>query len=349
MTIAELRRADNQGMYDIVRDFPAQWREGRRLALEADLGGLDLGDVRQVLVAGMGGSAIGGELLRVLAAPVAPLPVTVARGYRLPAWVGPQTLVIASSYSGNTEETLAMLGEAEARGAAIVGVATGGTLAERLGAAGHPLLTLPGGLMPRAALGYSLTALLTLAERLGLLHLGAASWDEAEALLATMSESLAVASDNRALTLARQLEGRLPFVYRSDGLAEAAGLRWINQLQENAKVLAFGNVFPELNHNEITGWEVPAPWHARCAIVVLRDRDDPPRTQRRIAVTRMLLEPRAGAWIEVESRGTSALARVLSLVYLGDWVSLYLAALRGVDPTPIVLIDRLKNALAAGD
>lgn len=348
MTLDDVRRVDSAGMYDAIKAFPEHWRTGRQIAAQADLRQVRRGGHRQVIVAGMGGSAIGGEFLRALALDEARAPVFVSRSYTLPAWVGPETVVIASSYSGNTEETLAAMEAALARKASVVCVTTGGAMLERAQAEGAPFVQVPGGLQPRAALGYSLTALLTVAERMDLLTLAAESWDETQALLEQQAALLAdpEAPDNRALTLAALLKDRLPFIYSSEGLLEGVNLRWRNQLQENSKTLAAGNFFPELNHNEITGWERRTAWHAHVGIVALRDRGDHPRVQRRMDVTRNLLAGGAAFWEDVPGLGTSKLARVMTLVQLGDWVSLYLSVLREVDPTPIALIRQLKTALS---
>ncbi len=347
MTLDDIRRVDTSGMYDAVRDFPAQWRAGRALAQEADLHNVPRSGYRQVVVAGMGGSAIGGDLLRTLALGEASVPVFVSRSYRLPAWVGPETVVIASSYSGNTEETLAAMDEALRRKASVVCITTGGAVQARAEAEGLPLVSLVAGLQPRAALGYSLTALLTVGERMGLLKEDNAAWAETQALLEEQGASLADPqdSDNPAMALARSLQGKLPVVYSSEGLLEAVNLRWRNQLHENSKTLSLGNVFPELNHNEIMGWAQGLDRLSALGVVVLRDAGDHARVQRRISVTTDLLASKAGFWTEVHSQGTSTLARILSLIALGDWVSFYHAILGQVDPTPIALISQLKHAL----
>ena len=347
MTLDDIRRVDSAGMYDAVRTFPDQWRQGRQIALRADGQGLRSEGYRQVVVIGMGGSAIGGEFLRALALDEASVPVVVSRSYGLPAWVGPETVVIASSYSGNTEETLAAFAAARARKASVVCMTSGGALLEQAQAEGLPFVQMPGGLQPRAALGYSLTALLTLAERMNLLAFDAESWGETQALLDQQAAALAdpETPGNRALELAERLNGRLPFIYSSEGLLEGVNLRWRNQIQENSKTFAAGNVFPEMNHNEIMGWEHRAAWHEHLGVVVLRDRGDHARVQRRMDVTRDLLADRAGFWAEVHSLGNSKLARVMSLVALGDWMSLYLSILHQIDPTPIPLIGLLKQAL----
>ncbi len=348
MALDDIRSVDASSMYDAVRAFPEQWRSGRARALEADLSGVRRDGYRQVVVAGMGGSAIGGDLLRTLALDEGAVPVIVSRSYRLPAWVGPETLVIASSYSGNTEETLAALDEALRRQASVVCLTTGGKMKARAEAEGWPLVPMTGGMPPRAALGYSLTALLTVAEHIGLLKPDVVAWAETQALLEEQTVALAdpEAPQNQAMHLAAALNGRLLVVYSSEGLVEAVNLRWRNQMHENSKTLSLGNVFPEMNHNEIMGWARRTDLHRGVGVIVLRDRDDHPRVQRRMDITRDLLAEHAGFWMEVHSRGASKLARIMSLIYLGDWVSLYLAVLHQVDPTPISLISQLKEALA---
>ena len=289
MTLDAIHRLDESGMFEALRGFPVQWQTGRARALEADLGGLDGAVPDAVLVAGMGGSAIGGDLLRALARAAAPVPVVVQRSYRLPAWVGAETAVVVSSYSGNTEETLSVMEAAEARGARLVVLTAGGVLRARAEALGLPHVVLPGGMMPRAALGYSLTALLTVAERMGVLRLPDAAWHETQAMLDALAAELADVGGNEALRLADALAGLLPFVYTPEGLLEPVGHRWRTQINENAKTLAAGNVFPELTHNEIMGWQHPGLLTERVGVVVLRDTDEGARVARRIDVTRGLV------------------------------------------------------------
>ncbi len=340
----ETGRHDPGGMFEAIAGLPRQLKEGRERAASVDPGA-PIGDSRSVIVAGMGGSAIAGDLLAALAQPMSPVPILVSRSYVLPLFVDESTTVIASSYSGNTEETLAALEEAEDRGARIICIASGGVVAERARSAGWPLYELQGGMQPRAAIGYSFATLLTLAEQLGLLSIGAEAWEEALNLLTEQGEQFASEEENPTLDLAHQLRDRLPFVYAGTGFMAPVSTRWCCQLQENAKVLAHGNILPEMNHNEIVGWEEPAEIHSRVAVVALRDAMDHPRVVRRFDLTRAIVSEKAALWIDVESRGASDLARMLSLVQYGDWVSLYLALIRRVDPTPVRLIDRLKRGL----
>ncbi|MDX1420010.1 MAG: bifunctional phosphoglucose/phosphomannose isomerase [Rubricoccaceae bacterium] len=336
---------DPQDMHAAIAAFPDHLREGWRRGGAADAFDLSPDRYDGVLVCGMGGSAIGGDLLRTLGEAEAPVPIQVVRGYRLPAWVGDRTLVVASSYSGGTEETLSAFADARQRGAARLVVASGGALMEQADAEGLPRIAIPGGLQPRAALGYSLGVLLRLGRSLGLVELPDATVDAAADEASLRARRYAEGGDAR--DLAGALHGTLPVVYSGNGLLEAVNLRWRNQLHENAKTLAYGNLFPELNHNEIVGFEAtPSEVMQRVAVVALRDREDHPQVQRRFDVTREIVEPRVAGWHEVEAVGQSRLGRVLSLLQLGDWVSYWLAMAQEVDPTPVESIQRLKATLA---
>lgn len=337
---------DPDHMFDAVRAFPEHFREGWTRAAEfqarhrAD-------ELTEVVFVGMGGSAIGGDLVRTYCRDVARVPVSVVRDYSLPASVGEGALVIASSYSGGTEETLAAFREASLRGAAAYIVTSGGALLDHAERDDLPHVVIPGGLQPRAALGYSLGALLRMATKIGLCDVSESEYSEALALVEAGAEALADTASNEALDLARALHGTMPIVYTGPGLMQAVGVRWANQIQENAKQLAFGNVFAELNHNEIMGWEgTPEARRRQLHVVVLRDAGDHAQIRKRIDVTRGLLADEAAGWSEVEARGEGKLARVLSMIQLGDFVSYYLALLVGVDPTPVDTIQQLKRTLA---
>jgi glucose/mannose-6-phosphate isomerase len=274
----------------------------------------------------------------------------VVRDYRWPAAVRPGALAVLSSYSGATEETLALLDQAEARGVDMVGLTTGGPLGARLSARNAPWRGLPAGLPPRAALGYSVVSLSRLLEALGDPGEGDEAWREAEGVLDAGNAALAPAAPeagNPAKALARAVVGRALLVHGAFGVTAVVARRWKGQVNENAKTPAFEAALPEMNHNEIVGWQALPDLHARCAAVFLADPGDAPRVARRREVTAEILAEEGLATHVVEARGTSPLARALSLVQFGDWVSFYLAVLAGVDPTPIAKIDRLKRALAA--
>ncbi len=344
----DISRIDKSGMYDLVKGFAGQMKEGKRIAEGADLS-LNLDGIRHVVVVGMGGSAIAGDLLRCFALSEASIPISVVRNYTLPAFVDQHSLVIVSSFSGNTEETISAFGEAVNRKASLVCITSGGMVEQRAAELHLPLVKIPGGISPRAALGYSLSVLLVLADQLKLIALETDAWKEAVHLLEEKTRIYSdPAGEHLALEIAESLVDRLPFIYSASGMLETVSLRWRGQIQENSKKLAAGNVYPELNHNEIMGWELAngRSMHRNLGVVVLRDRQDHVRIQHRMEVTRNLLSDKAGYWVEVDSEGEHPLARMLSLIILGDWVSLYLSYRRDVDPTPIGLIDRLKKELA---
>ena len=350
MTHHTLKKIDVEGMYEAIRSFSEHLQEGRRRALAADAHGWPGTGVTQLVVAGMGGSAIGGDVLSALSIDHANIPIFVSRSYTLPEWVGPDTAVVASSYSGNTEETLSAFDEACDRNARVLVTSTGGELVSKAQARKIPWIELPSGIQPRAALPHSLSALLTVTESLGLTSESTSHWDEAIVLTAKQSMEMSnyEDSDNPAMKIAKILYGHFPVIYSSEQLAPA-NTRWRNQIHENSKSLAVGNLLPEMNHNEVMGW---ARFHTELknlSVIALRDREDHPRTQRRLEVTRSLLAPYAHRWLEVHSQGESRLTRLLSLMYISDWVSFYLAILNETDPSPVGLISRLKAALVEND
>ena len=301
-------------------------------------------------VGGMGGSAIASDLVFALAADRLSFPTLVCRDYAWPAAVRPGALAVLSSYSGNTEETLALYDEAKARGVDRLAITTGGALARRCEADGVPWRAVPGGLPPRAALGYSVVSLSLVLAALGEAVVSEADWQEAHDIASRLGRDCAPGvseADNPAKRLARAVVGRAVCIYGGAGLAAPIARRWKGQLHENAKTLAFDAVVPEMNHNEVVGWQALSDLHPRFAVILLRDRGESDALARRMAVTRAILEDEGVGVHEASTLGASALARMVSLLVLGDWVSLYLAVLAGVDPTPIVKIDRLKSALAS--
>ncbi len=348
---ADVAARDAGGMAALIAAWPAQIA-GQRAALAASPWPAQPAP-RLLAVGGMGGSAIAADLVFALAADRLPFPTLVCRDYAWPAAVRPGALAVLSSYSGNTEETLALYDEARARGVARLAITTGGELARRCKADGVPWRVVPAGLPPRAALGYSVVSLSLVLESLGAPGWGDAAWAEAHRVAIELGTRCAPdrpEAENAAKQLARAVVGRAVCIYGGAGLAAPIARRWKGQLHENAKTLAFDAVLPEMNHNEIVGWEALADLHPRFAVILLRDRAESGALARRMAVTRAILEDEGVGVHEAWSVGTSPLARMISLLVLGDWMSLYLAVLAGVDPTPIVKIDRLKAALAsAGD
>jgi glucose/mannose-6-phosphate isomerase len=303
---------------------------------------------RAILLAGMGGSAIAGDLLVDYAGDEMPAPFLVVRDYSLPGWAGPDCLFIASSYSGNTEETLSAYEDAARRGIPRVALCSGGRLQELALRDGTPCAGFPGGYQPRAAIGWSFFTLLGITIRLGLLG---PRDREVAAAIGRIRESAermgpeAPEVSNPAKQLARWLHGGFPVLYGAGRRLGAVALRWRTQLNENSKVFAHHHALPEQNHNEIVGWELPHAWLAQARIVGLSDRGDLSRVRARLEITGRILSEGGAAFQMVESVGDSLLERLFSLLVLGDWVSLYLGLLNGVDPTPVENINRLKSEL----
>ncbi len=340
---------DPGDMLKTIRELPVQVERAWQIAMEAPLPD-DVAAVERIVVVGMGGSAIGADLLAGLMARKGTTPFEVVRGYALPAHIrGPKTLVIASSYSGNTEETLTAFAEAARRGTRLMAVTTGGKLAAQAREAGFPLWTFDYRSTPRAALGYSFTLLVGLAKRLGVLPIREGSVEEAVSHLRTMQAHLlpevpAAANDAKAWAL--WLQDTLPAVFGS-GFLGAAARRWKGQFNENAKQWAMWDELPELNHNLVVGLGLPqtvVPDHLR--VIFLRSNIDHPRVQLRWQITAELLQQNGIEVREAYGLGESAFAQLLTVIHFGDFVSYYLAALNGADPSPVENITYLKRRLA---
>ncbi len=343
---AAIAAVDQAGLLDDILGLPdqlrdAMWRvESARLQPRESSGGL--------IVAGMGGSAIGGALARATLGDRASRPIAFARGYALPAWTDTETTVLCASYSGNTEETLAVYEAAGALGAQRIAATTGGKLAAAARAEGVPVIGLPGGFQPRAAVAYLFVIALEVAwlcgagERLHAeIDVAAAS---AERLISEWGPD--GVEDSLAKELAHGLHGTIPQIAGA-GLTVPIAYRWKTQINENAKAPCFAGELPELDHNEIEGWQGAGELGAFSA-VFLDDADLHPRLRQRIELTRGLIAGHAAATYRIESIGETRTERLVSLLLLGDLVSLYLAVLRGVDPSPVALLERLKGELARG-
>ncbi len=335
-------------MRGLIESFPAQFSVAAEAALALMLAAPK--SPGNLIVAGLGGSAIGGDIVRSILGDSLRLPLVVCRDYALPAFTGPTSIVFACSYSGNTEETLSAYGQAVSARAFLVCITSGGRLAELAKRDGWPVISIPGGMPPRAALGYSALALLGAVRALGQAGDLRRPLEETTALLSKLAlryRGDVPCGDNPAKSLALSLHGKIVAVYGGSGLLDSVAARWRGQLEENAKNLALHHVLPEMNHNEILGWQNPADALHRTAAVFLRDRGDHPQINRRFDLTKQIVAKACGAVHEAWSEGESRLARVFSVIYLGDFLSLYLAYLNGVDPTRIDAIDYLKTELSS--
>jgi glucose/mannose-6-phosphate isomerase len=343
---AGIAAGDPRGMLELIAETGAQLRDGYRRGRAAP--GLPSAEgLRSVAVCGMGGSGIAGDVVRGLFGEVLGVPLVSVKGYLLPAHCDSDTLMVASSFSGNTEETVAAYSEAVRRGCRVLVVASGGELAVLAEADQVPLVTLPSDIpVPRGALGVMAGVLIGLFEAVELLppagHRIAATAGEIDRLAGELGPGRPE-QGNRAKQLARWLEGRIPVVWGSEGLAEAAALRWKTQINENAKLPAFASTLSELDHNEVEGWSTGSG--APFGLVVLRHGAEHPRTEARVRATLESIETAALPWIEARIDAAEPWTSAFGLNLLGDFVSTYLAILRGVDPMPIPTLMGLKERL----
>jgi glucose/mannose-6-phosphate isomerase len=335
-SIDRIREADPSNQLDDVLALPDHLRDA---LWRVESAGLEPADASGLIVCGMGGSAIGGVLARAALGDSLGLPMLIFRDYELPPWTAPDRAILCSSYSGNTEETLACFAAAEAIGAIRYVATTGGALAEAARASSVPVVGFPGGLQPRHAVGYGFTVASEIAALIGAAPAIRTEIDTAAAFLDDRREALV----ERAAKIAERIAGSVPTIYGCD-LTVPVAYRWKTQINENAKQHAFDHQLPELDHNELVGWaengDLP-----QFSAVVLMDRDQHPRQRQRAELTAQLIEPSARAVVVVETEGETRVARLLWSVMLGDLVSLHLAAHNGVDPAPVEVIDRLKDEL----
>ena len=345
LTEQEIKQVDTEKMWDLLCTFPMHWTE-----ITGDTKDLHLKNlpdrIDNVCMSGMGGSAIGANLLKGYGFFECNIPVVVNRHYHLPEWVGEHTLVIASSYSGNTEEVIFSAEQALEQGCRPVCITSGGELRELATRNDLDLIAIPGGMPPRTALAYSFIPMLRIFEACGLIADKSGDIEETTELLHDQVETFSQLEDNEALDLAESLKESLPVIYSGSPLMSPVGLRWQTQFHENSKTLAFSNHFPEMTHNEIVGWEQIAHLTGRISVITLHDQDDDPRNTRRMEITEELISNQTAAYFHVHTRGTNRLMRMFSLVQLADWTTYYLAILNQTDPTPITKIDLLKARLA---
>jgi glucose/mannose-6-phosphate isomerase len=333
-------------MLGLIAGMGGQLREGYRAARATE--GLPAGDgLRAVVVCGMGGSGVAGDILRALYWERLPIPIVVIKGYRLPEFCGRGTLVLASSFSGETEETLAAYAEAVERGCRVVAMSSGGQLARlaRDDRVAHVRLPTEVG-APRAALGFAAAVPMGILEAMELVPSAAPDVDRTARLLDHLALRLGPAkpvADNQAKSLAAWIGDRTPVVWGSEGPAEAAALRWKTQFNENAKSPAFASVLPELDHNEVEGWSAGAG--ESYAGIALRHGGEHPRIGNRVSATQAAIAGSGLEVREVHAEGTGVLDAMFTLAMTGDFVSTYLGILRGVDPLAVPVLEGLKERL----
>jgi glucose/mannose-6-phosphate isomerase len=303
---------------------------GRRFSLPKPKG------IDKVLFCGMGGSAIGGDVLRLLVSHHSKIPFKVNRSGELPHWTDSGTLAILSSYSGNTAEILSVVEPLLKKGAKVIALCSGGKLPNLAKQKNFPCFFIPGGIMPRCAIGYMTFSLMPLLKRWGWLTYS--ERDVQEALRAVRRVPQA-----KAKTIAKKLHGRYVHFYGSSNAVAPALTRWRAQWAENAKSMASQHLMPEMFHNEIEGWRFPKEILKRSAAVFLKDEDDPEWLAPKIRAVQAMIRKAGALVMEIPSEGRTLLGRLFSLMALGDWVSYELALLNGVDPLGIPAIESIKK------
>ncbi|MCD6317726.1 bifunctional phosphoglucose/phosphomannose isomerase [Candidatus Aerophobetes bacterium] len=346
--LKEIAKVDKEKMRDILISFPSQCRQAVKIGEKTKLPPEYFSGIEKVIVCGMGGSGIGGEILKTLLLSLMKIPLFVNRDYNLPKFVNRKTLIFVISYSGNTEETLSIYEEAKKMGCYLIAITSGGKLKDLCGQDKIPLVTIPSGMPPRTSVGYLFLPMLKIMEKL--ISIETINYDELYQNLIQIKDRCSPSvslQENLAKSIAYKLKGKIPIIYGVDGRTDVVAHRLKTQLNENSKILAFWDVFPELNHNEVVGWDGEDKTNLRIFYpIFIRDKDEPLRISKRIHVTQDLIKRQGVEYTEIWAEGESLLTKIFSSIYIGDWVSFYLAILRGIDPTPVKAIELLKKELS---
>jgi glucose/mannose-6-phosphate isomerase len=324
-------------MEKLVINFPNQLQEAFDIADNARVTA-PTAPIHHILLAGLGGSGIGGNMVAELIREECKVPFLITKGYEMPAFVGKNTLVILSSYSGNTEETLSIFEQAFAAGAKIIAITSGGKLAALAQQHNLDMITVPGGMPPRSCLGYSLVQQVAALTMYGFVS-DRVMTDLKAAHRLLVAEQAEIRT--KASRIAQFLHHKLAVIYTTDRM-ESVAVRFRQQINENSKVLCWHHVIPEMNHNELVGWRTKDD---NLAVVLFRNEDDNDRNQQRIELNKEVFNEYTNTIIEIWSKGATLAERALYFVHLGDFISTDLAALRGVDAVEVKVIDHLKNSL----
>lgn len=344
----KIKEIDKNNMVESLIRFPVQCEEGYQIVDKIERLKESPKDINKIAIAGMGGSAISGDVLRVYLLQRCKIPVVVIRSYNIPHFIDKNTLFFASSYSGNTEETMSAYRQAKDKGAFVISITTGGKLEEKSKEDGVPVIKIPTGFMPRAAVGYLFFPLLRYIEKSKILTESvSAEVDETIKILAGLAKEFrpeTPSKENFVKNLAMSINGKMPIIYGSQDLTEVAAVRWKGQFNENSKTYSSYATFPELNHNEIVAWVDGIT--EKFFVILLRDSGEHPQVKKRFEITKDIISRRTNSIIEIPSRGKSDIARLFSLMYTGDFTSYYLSILKGIDPFPVDVIEELKKRLA---
>ena len=342
-----MHEVDKDGMYQSIWDFPENIIDAIELSENIRLKN-EYRDVNNIIIAGMGGSAIGGDVVYSLIKNDIKIPFVVNRGYDLPAWANSSTLIICSSYSGNTEETISILEEAKSLGANVIGITTGGVLESLCKNYSFDFVNIPSGLQPRAALAFSFIPLLYILKKTSLINIVVKDWLETSVdLIKTKREEYSSDRENNPVyQLANKLFKKLPIIYADSELLETVAVRLKGQICENSKILAYHSIYPEMNHNEIVGWENNEEFFSNYYVLWLMDDEMNSRNKSRKKIISEILLDLDVSQQEIKVDGNSFKERFLLLIHYGDWLSYWCAILHNTNPSPVKNIQTLKDKLS---
>lgn len=349
LSLNTIRQIDKSNMLNLLLDFPTQCKEALDISDKAKILFRER-NFTKIVFSGLGGSAIGADLIRSYLYFESKIPIAVCREYELPAYVDNSTLVFISSYSGNTEETLSAYKQAKEKTSRLIVVSSDGILRDEAQKDNFTFIHIPGGLPPRCALGYLSIIPLCILTKLDLIREVKFSLSQTVKVLKDLRDNSLNPhigyQDNIAKFIAAKLVNKFTVIYSSSIHFDVAATRLRGQLAENSKALASSHMFPEMNHNEIVGWQNPKKLFKDSVVLLLRDEGVHSRVAKRIEITKEILKKEDVTVIEIWSRGEDLLSRIFSLIYIGDFISYYLALLYGVDPTPVDRVTYLKKELA---
>lgn len=346
MSMVPMKARENaQVMFNYINDFPEQFRKAQEIGNNIVIRN-KVDDIEAIVFAGMGGSGIAGQVVATTLAQELKIPIVTVKNYELPNWVNEKTLVILMSYSGNTEETLTCFQDAKERNACIAGITSGGRLQILLEQDGCDVIRIPGGMQPRAALGYLSIPLYWYLFKVGFLcNAFIRTLDQVEiALEKARNLYHSISDSNLAYQIAQKIQNKQPIIYGSSDTTEVVATRWRAQLAENCKIISSSHVLPEMNHNELEAF-VPSLCSKNVVVVWLADDAVHDRIKKRYKVCSDLIDPYIANQISIELPGASFTERLFNTIYLGDWVSYWLAALNDTDPLIIPNICALKEKM----
>ena len=340
-------KIDKDNMYKSILDFSDNILDAVKLGDSIKFLN-DYSSINKIIVAGMGGSAIGGDVTYALVNDEITIPYLVVRGYNIPTWVDSSTLVICSSYSGNTEETISILGKAQSKGAKVCAITTGGKIGKICEKYNYDKVIIPSGMQPRAALAFSFIPILYILCRLNIISTSiTSSLISSSKLIKENSKKYSIKNDdNPVWVLAKKIYNKIPIIYADSDRLQTVAVRLKGQICENGKILAYHSVFPEMNHNEIVGWEKNSELFSNYFIIWLFDIDMNERNKFRQKIVKDMLKEIGVDQFKLEVSGDDFIDRFLLLIHYGDWLSYWCAILHKMDPSPVQNIEKLKNKLS---